>query len=51
MGEEGCDFCVPHILGMALVVKEDVAFDPTNVGLFGADGVMFEANGIADLIE
>jgi len=23
----------PHILGMALVVKEDVAFNPTNVGV------------------
>ena len=36
VGEEDCDFDAPHILGMALVVKEDVAFNPTNVGLFGA---------------
>jgi len=33
------------------IMEEDIAFDPIFVGLFGAVGVVFEANGIRDLIE
>jgi len=36
---------------VALVVKEDEAFDPVDVGLFGADGVLFFSDGVADLVE
>lgn len=40
-----------HFGRVAQVVELDGAFDPVDVGLFGADGVMFEADGVADLIE
>ncbi len=36
---------------MAFVVEEDVAADPVFVGLFGAGGVMFDADGVTDLFE
>jgi hypothetical protein len=36
---------------MLLVVKEDEAFDPIEVGLFGAAGIMLGPQGVADLIE
>ncbi|MBU0493635.1 MAG: hypothetical protein KKB13_17455 [Chloroflexi bacterium] len=51
VGEEGCDLGVAHLIGVALVVKEDKAADPVHVGLFGADGIVFEADGVADLVE
>jgi hypothetical protein len=35
---------------MAFIVEEDVAFDPANIGLLGADGIVFEADSLADLI-
>ena len=40
-----------HVLGMALAVKEDEAFDPANVALLGARGVVFEADGAANLLQ
>src|SRR5206468_2156117 len=36
---------------MALVVEEDVAADPADVGLFGAQTVVPGANGDADAVE
>lgn len=33
------------------MVKEDEAFDPVFVGLFGAVGVMLKADGVGDLVE
>lgn len=36
---------------MAFVVEEDEALDLANVRLFGADGVMLAADGIAHLVE
>ena len=32
-------------------VEEDVSFDPLQVGLFGAEGIVFEVEGVADLIK
>ena len=32
-------------------VEEDVAFDPLQVGLFGAEGIVFEAEDVADLVK
>ena len=29
-------------------MKEDVAFDPADVGLLGANGIVFEADGVTD---
>jgi hypothetical protein len=40
-----------HVLGVACVVKQDVARDPAYVGLFGALGIVFQAQGVADLSE
>jgi hypothetical protein len=33
---------------MFQVVKENVTFDPVDVGLLGADGIVFEADGVTD---
>ena len=46
MGEEGLDLFDSHVFGVSFVVEEDVAFDPFLVGLFGAEGVVFEADGV-----
>ena len=51
VGQEGADpstgsgrrFIFAHVLWVALLVEEDVAFDPIHVRLFGAIGVMFRA--------
>ena len=51
MGEEGFHLCGAHVLGVALVVEKDVAFDPVDVGLLGADGVVLQADDVANLIE
>lgn len=51
VGEEGLDFWGAHVFGVAFAVEEDVAFDPVAVGLFGAVGVVFEAQGVGDLVE
>jgi hypothetical protein len=49
--EKAADLIRPHVGGVALVVEEDVALDPVNVGLFGVLGVVFDAQLIADLVE
>jgi hypothetical protein len=36
---------------MAFVVEDDETPSPIDVGLFGADGIMFDAQDIAELIE
>lgn len=48
VGDEGLDFGGAHVFGVAFVVEEDVAFDPVFVGLFGAVGVVFGADGGGD---
>lgn len=50
VSEELFDFTGAHLVGMAFVVVEDEAFDPVGIRFFGADGVMFEADGGADLV-
>jgi len=32
-------------------MKKDVAADPIQVGFFGAVGIMFEAQGVADEVQ
>ena len=51
VGDEGLDLGFCHVFGVAFLVEEDVAFDPFDVGLFGAVGVVFGAEGFAHLIE
>ena len=36
---------------MALVVEQDATLDPGDLGLFGAEGVVFQANGFVDLVQ
>jgi len=50
VGDEGLDLFGAHVFGVALVVEEDEALDPFLVGLFGAAGVVFGADGVADLV-
>ena len=40
-----------HFGGVADAVEVDVAFDPIGIGFFGADGVVFEADGVAHPVE
>lgn len=51
VGEEGFDLRRAHFAGVAFVVEEDEPFDPGDVGLFGADGIVFAADRISDLVE
>jgi hypothetical protein len=46
-GEEGPDLRGAHVLAVTLLVKEGVAFDPVDVGFFGAEGTRFAADGLA----
>ncbi len=51
VGEELLDFGGAHFGGVAFAVEEDVAFGPVEVGLFGAVGVVFDAQSVAHLVE
>jgi len=48
VGQEGLDFRRAHVLGMSFAVVENVAFDPADVGFFGADRVVLEPDRVAD---
>ena len=48
MSQERFYFGSAHFGRMADIVKEDVAFDPADVGLLGANGIVFEADGVTD---
>lgn len=41
VGQEGLDFRSAHLGGMALVLEEDIAPDPIDVGFFRANGIVF----------
>ncbi len=51
MRDEGVDLGLGHLEGMALVVKEDVAADPADVGLLGAQAVVAGADRLAHAVE
>jgi hypothetical protein len=51
MRQKSFDLGAAHLVWMALAVKEDVAADPVELALLGADGVVFEANDAARLIQ
>jgi hypothetical protein len=36
---------------MALIVKEDIAANPLNIGLFGTVGVVFDSDRVTNAIE
>jgi len=50
-GAERFDVRDAHVPGVAFVVEEDEAFDPVDIGLFSADGGVFEAQRIPDLVQ
>jgi len=43
MSEKFLNFMCAHLLGVALIMEENVTFDPGNVGVFSPDGIEFEA--------
>ena len=51
VGQEGFDLGGAHFGGVALVVEQDKAPDPADVGFFGAQGIMFKASAFTGLIE
>ena len=48
VGEKGLDLGAAHLVGVPFIVEQDVAPDPVHVRVFGADGVVLEAQGISD---
>lgn len=51
VGEKGFDLESAHFGRVTHIVEVDVALDPANVGLLRALGMVFEADGIMDLIQ
>jgi len=56
VGEEGFDVGRSHVAGMDVLagvffVEEDEAFDPADVGLFGAIGIVLAAEGVTQLVQ
>jgi hypothetical protein len=51
MGQESFNFGTAHLLGVALVMEEDKAFDPGNIAFFCAQGAVFEPEGVANPIK
>ncbi len=51
MGEEGLNVGCAHFGRVAFVAEEDEAANPVYVGFFGAVGVVFGAQGVADLVQ
>ena len=51
VGDEVFDFRDAHFFGVTFAVKEDVVFDPVDVGVFGARGVVFDAKCVTVLVE
>lgn len=50
-GNFGAKLCGPHLDGVAFVMEEDETARPIYTRFFGAVGVVFEANGVAHLVE
>ena len=51
VGDELVDLVYAHFFGVAFVVVDDVLADPVYVGFFGANGVLFESDEVAVLVE
>lgn len=51
MDDEFLDFGNAHFAGMFFVVMKDEAANPVYISFFGAIGVVFGADGVADLFE
>ncbi|BAG04666.1 unknown protein [Microcystis aeruginosa NIES-843] len=44
MGQKGSNFFTPHFTGMFFLMEEQITLNPVQICLFGAVGVVFEAN-------
>jgi len=51
MGKESLDVARAQILGVALAVKVNIAFNPVQVGLFSANAIVLHAQLIAHLVK
>ena len=51
VGEILSDLWDAHFFWVAFVMEENIVPDPLDVGVFGARGVVFDAEGVAVLIE
>ena len=49
--QKGLDVRGSHVLGMALIVEENVSFDPGDIGLLCMKRVMLQADGIAHVVK
>ncbi len=50
MGEEGFNLWCAHGGGVAEFVEADEAFIPMEIGLFSADGIVAQADGLAEAV-
>ena len=50
MGEEGFNLRCAHDGRVAEFVEADEAFVPMEIGLFGADGIAAQADGLAEAV-
>jgi hypothetical protein len=51
VGEKGLDLGSAHFAWMPFLMEEDVALDPEDVDFLGAEGVVFDAEDFANLVE
>ncbi len=51
MSEELADLKKAHIGGVTFFMKEDIAADPSNIRILGAQRIMLKAGGIADAVK
>jgi hypothetical protein len=49
--EERCDLFFTHFLRMAFAMEKNVTPDPVEIGLLGADAVVFDPQVPADAVE
>jgi hypothetical protein len=50
MGQKGSNFFTPHFTGMFFLMEEQITLNPVQICLFGAVGVVFEANGFTHYV-
>jgi hypothetical protein len=52
VSEKGIDFFAAHLLGVSLVVKQDISTDPEKIRLLSlVGGVVLDPEGITDLLQ
>ena len=51
VSQKRLDVCASHVFGMALSWKNNVPFDPGDLGLLRVKGIVLEADSIASVVE